>query len=332
MSAALTASAGLWLSGCGRRLEVPSTTGHRLAALPPSARLITPDHTDYEVWRRAMIWQSRKTQARPAAIVRVGGAQDVADVLSWAQRQRLRVAVKSGGHHLWGSTLREGAVTLDLALLSDVAVDGAAGRVAVGPALWSRELARALTAEGLAFPVAHCATVPMGGYLLGGGFGINGDEWGSLACFQVEAADVVTADGRQRHVTASSDPDLFWALRGGGNGFFGVVTRYYLRTSPLPGHISESVYVFPLERAAEVARLAAAVAAQGLRNTCSSGLAQHRRRTQPSLYSARRCLCRQSGTGENYPYSVIGRPACGRNAVRTGVATHHNGRITIRQH
>ena len=80
-----------------------------------------------------MIWQSRKTQARPAAIVRVGRAQDVADVLRWAKRQGSQVVVKSGGHHLWGSTLREGAVTLDLALLSDVAVDAAADRGAVEP-------------------------------------------------------------------------------------------------------------------------------------------------------------------------------------------------------
>ena len=256
----LAASLAGWAS-----LILPGQAGSR--TLPASARLITSDQPDYETWRQAMIWQARKPGRRPAAIVRVSRAAEVPDVIAYAKRQRLKVAVKSGGHHLWGAALREGALTLDLGMLADIAVDAAAGQVAVGPALWSRELALALSREGLAFPVAHCATVPMGGYLLGGGFGVNGDAWGGMACFRVEAADVVDADGRTRRIDRNQDPDLFWALRGAGNGFPAVVTRFYLKADPLPGAITESVFLFPLERAGEIAALVAGLAADGLPDT-----------------------------------------------------------------
>ncbi len=254
--AALAGSAGLAL---------PATA--RSEPLPATARAVTPQAPDYEVWRRAMVWQARKPDRRPAAIVRVSRAEDVPDVLAYAKRQGLQVAVKSGGHHLWGAAVREGALTLDLGLLADVKVDAPAGRVAVGPALWSRELALALSREGLAFPVAHCATVPMGGYLLGGGFGVNGDAWGTMACFRIEAADIVDSNGATRRISRGEDPDLFWALQGAGNGFPGVVTRFVLRTDTLPGAITESVYVFPLERAGHVAKLVAELASGGLPNT-----------------------------------------------------------------
>ena len=256
LAASLAGSAGLILPG-----QASART------LPAGARLFTPNQPDYETWRQAMIWQARKRDRSPAAIVRVSRAGEVPYVMAYAKRQGLKVAVKSGGHHLWGAALREGALTLDLGMLADVAVDAAAEQVAVGPALWSRELALALSREGLAFPVAHCATVPMGGYLLGGGFGVNGDTWGGMACFRVEAADVVDADGRPRRIDRKEDPDLFWALRGAGNGFPAVVTRYYLKADPLPGTITESVDLFPLERAGEIAALVAGLAADGLPNT-----------------------------------------------------------------
>ena len=256
LSAALAGSAGLALPAAARPGPLPAT-----------ARMVTPEEPDYETWRRAMVWQARKPDRRPAAIVRVSHADEVPDVLAYAKRQGLKVAVKSGGHHLWGAAVREAALTLDLGLLADVKVDARNGKVAVGPALWSRELALALSREGLAFPVAHCATVPMGGYLLGGGFGVNGDTWGGMACFWIEGADVVDANGRARRVSRTEDPDLFWALRGAGNGFPGVVTRFFLRTDPLPGAITESVHVFPLNRAGEVAALVARLASDGLPNT-----------------------------------------------------------------
>ena len=86
----------------------------------------------------------------------------------------------------------------------------------------------------------------MSGYLLGGGFGWNAGMWGP-ACFSVRAIDVVTADGRLRHASPESEPDLFWAARGAGPGFFGVVTRFHLQVHPLPRAMRTSTYVYPLE-------------------------------------------------------------------------------------
>jgi FAD/FMN-containing dehydrogenase len=124
-----------------------------------------------------------------------------------------------------------------------------------------RDLGARLATEGLAFPVGHCSTVALGGYLSSGGFGWNGGAWGP-ACFSVAAIEVVTADGESRWADDDHDADLLWAARGAGPGFFGVITRYRLRLQALPSAIAVSSFVFGLEHAALAARWAAAAAAE----------------------------------------------------------------------
>ncbi len=110
------------------------------------------------------------------------------------------------------------------------------------------ELAPYLDARGRFFPGGHCPTVGIGGFLLQGGQGWNARGWGWAAEY-VEAVDVVTADGRAgARRRATENTDLYWAARGAGPGFFGVVTRFHLRTLPAPGHVAQTVHAYAPRR------------------------------------------------------------------------------------
>jgi len=243
----------------------------------------------YERWRQSMMWQRRKVERYPEIIARPMSGADVANALKFASKNQLKVAVRSGGHNVWASFLRDGGLLLDLSEFKGVQVHG--GRARVGPSLWARDLATALAEVGQAFPVAHCATVPLGGYLLGGGLGVNGDEWGGIACFSIVGAEVVTGDGEHLHVDAKSHPEILWALRGGGAGFPGVVTSYELRTYPAPGGIWTGTYVFPLGALETVAGFLDDLAALKPANTEILGLMVHNPQAGPDSSPLERKAC-----------------------------------------
>ena len=113
------------------------------------------------------------------------------------------------------------------------------------------ELAPFLAARGRFFPGGHCPTVGLGGFLLQGGQGWNARGWGWAAEY-VEAIDVVTADGELVRARPTENADLYWAARGAGPGFFGVVTRFHLRTLPAPAHVAQTVQAFHLDDFDEV--------------------------------------------------------------------------------
>ena len=206
---------------------------HRLPLRTGGARFdgrsVARGESEYEVWRQAMPWQMYTAPRYPELIARPATVAAVADVIRAAQRKGHPVAIKSGGHNVSAAFLRDGGVLLDLGELQGVEVDSAAGTAWVEPALWSHGLLGAIAPHGYAFPLAHCATVPMGGYLLGGGLGYNHDNWGTLACHSILAAEVVLANGETVIASPDSEPDLYWAVRGAGTGFFGVVTRYKIQ-------------------------------------------------------------------------------------------------------
>ncbi len=238
--------AGTALSGCVTPDAQRFQGAHR--------RMVLRDDPDYERWRQGMAWQTFKHDRYPDVIARPRTALEVADAVSYARRNRLPVVARSGGHNVSGAFFRDGGMLLDLGALQGVEVDARAGTAWVEPALWSRNLARVLQPQGFAFPYAHCGTVPMGGYLLGGGVGLNGDSWGGIACANILEAEVVLASGELVRVNAEQHPDLYWAVRGAGTGFPGVVTRYRLKLHTAPNVILSSAYVFPLPAAADAAR------------------------------------------------------------------------------
>ncbi len=198
-----------------------------------------------------LLWNLRKPERDPALIVRARSTSDVQAVVRYARARGLRVSPRGGGHNWSGIALQSGIV-LDLSMLGQLSIDAGARTAEAGPGVTNRALARALARHGLAFPVGHCGTVPLSGYLLGGGLGWNMGAWG-IACFAVESLEVVTAEGEIRHVSAHENRELFWAARGGGPEFFGVVTKYRLRLQPLPRAITTSVWTFDLDEIGKVA-------------------------------------------------------------------------------
>jgi FAD/FMN-containing dehydrogenase len=164
---------------------------------------------------------------RPAAIVRPADAADVARVVTLAREAQLELAVRSGGHSIAGHGTTEGGIVLDLQGMKRLEID-AGGRTAwAETGLTTGEYTTATAAHGLATGFGDTASVGIGGITLGGGIGFLVRKHG-LTIDSLLAAEVVTADGEVRRVDAESEPDLFWAIRGGG-GNFGVATRFRFR-------------------------------------------------------------------------------------------------------
>ena len=165
----------------------------------------------------------------PMAVVRASSVDDVRAAVRLARAEHQPVMVRGGGHSVWGGV--PGGVTVDMSALSSITVEGDLVHIG-GGATWGA-VAAELATHGLAVSSGDTSSVGVGGLTLGGGIGLMVREWG-LAVDQLVGAQLVTAAGDVVEVSATSHPDLFWALRGGG-GNFGVVTRFDFRAHPLDG-------------------------------------------------------------------------------------------------
>jgi FAD/FMN-containing dehydrogenase len=222
-------------------------------------KVTTPTDTGYESLRRGLIWNQLTPARYPQLIVQVATEQDVIETVRFARATGRKIAVRGGGHSWVGFALRDDSVLIDLGRLNHLAIDREARRAAIQPAVTGRDLDRQLAAHGLAFPVGHCPTVSLSGFLLNGGLGWNYNGW-KPSCFSITAAHVVTADGNLVVASQEQHADLLWAIRGAGPGFFGVVTQYELTLYPALGAITTSTYYYPLPHAAEVGAWAASIA------------------------------------------------------------------------
>lgn len=192
------------------------------------------DDPAYDEARDRVTWNKRLADQRfPEGIVSVRSAQDVVDTIRFAAGRGLKVSPRGSGHHYNAAALRDGGLMLDLAALDSVNIDPEARRARVGAGVTGGVLIEQLAAQGLAFPVGHCADVALSGYVLAGGFGWNAGQWGS-ACGNVSAIEMVTAAGELIVASESEHGDLFWAACGGGPGFFAAITAYHLQLHPLP--------------------------------------------------------------------------------------------------
>jgi FAD/FMN-containing dehydrogenase len=200
----------------------------------------------YEEARRDALWNARLPDRYPEIIVQANDAADVMAAVRLARRENLRIAVRSGGHSWAGNHIREGGMLLDVSRLQAVTIDKERMTATTGPGRAGHELVSMLGRRGLFFPAGHCKGVCVGGYLLQGGFGWNGRALG-LACESVIGLDVVTADGALVHASPEQNADLYWAARGSGPGFFGVVTNFHLRVYPRPRVIGAAAQSFSLD-------------------------------------------------------------------------------------
>jgi len=214
----------------------------------------------YEAVRSATVWHERVPDRYPDVIVQAVDADDVVATVRYAKAKNKKISIKSGGHSWAANHLRDGAVLLDVSRLEQTAIDRENKVAVVGPGKGGSVLAGELDELGLFFPAGHCKGVRIGGYLLQGGYGWNSRVYGP-ACESVLGLDVVTADGEKIYIDAEHDPDLYWAARGSGPGFFAVVTAFHLKLYPKPAVCANAVYVYSADYIDEVYTWARAVSA-----------------------------------------------------------------------
>src|SRR5215468_1982716 len=210
--------------------------------------VVLPDDAGYDDARA--VWNA-SIDRRPAAVARCADVTDVQRAVDFARTHDLRIAVRGGGHGFAGHATCDGGLVIDCSPMRDVTVDvpGRIARVAAGCTLG--DLDQATQAFGLASPTGTAPPTGVAGLTLGGGLGWLMGKHG-LACDNLLAAEIVTADGQRLRASADEHPDLLWGLRGGG-GNFGVVTDFELRLHPI-----ETVYggygSYPFAQAAQVVR------------------------------------------------------------------------------
>lgn len=205
----------------------------------------------YEAARCAAVWNGLKPERFPAVIVVAASQADLPRAVALARAEGLTIGIRSGGHSWVGNALRDCGMLLDLSRLKAIGIDPQARTAVVEPGVRVDELAAALSPHGLYFPVGHCPTVGVTGFLLGGGMGFNTAQLGPAA-FSLRAIDVLTADGQTLHATDADHADFMWAARGSGPGFFAMVTRLYLDLAPMPAAVAATVQVHPMSAYDEV--------------------------------------------------------------------------------
>jgi FAD/FMN-containing dehydrogenase len=203
--------------------------------------VVTPPDDGYPEASR--IWNGAHDGHSPALVVRCTGAADVIAAVGFARSNALTIAVRGGGHSIAGFSTVNGGIVIDLSPMNGVSVDPEARRATVGGgALWA-DVDHETQAHGLATTGGLVSTTGVAGFTLGGGIGWTMRKFG-LACDNLAAADVVTADGRLVHASESENADLLWGLRGGG-GNFGIVTRFEFTLHPLGPIVYAGPIFFP---------------------------------------------------------------------------------------
>ncbi len=192
------------------------------------------------------IWNAMIDRS-PALVARCLGAADVINAVKLARDENLLVAVRGGGHNIAGNAVCDGGLLIDLSLMKSVRVDPASRTARVEPGATLADFDKEAQAFALATPLGINSTTGVAGLTLGGGFGWTTHKFG-LTIDNLISADVVTADARLVRASEAENPDLFWALRGGG-GNFGVVTSFEFKLHPLGPEVLSGLVVHPLEKA-----------------------------------------------------------------------------------
>ena len=196
----------------------------------------------------------------PAAIVRCAATADVVHAVNFARDQGLPLAVRGGGHNIAGSAVCDDGIVIDLSQMKAVQVDASVRRAHVDGGATLADFDAAAQAHGLATPLGINSTTGVAGLTLGGGFGWLSRKYG-MTVDSLASADVVTAAGEVLHASATEQPDLFWALRG-GSGNFGVVTQFDFHLHPVGPQVLAGLIVFPFAEAKAVLRQYREFAAQ----------------------------------------------------------------------
>jgi len=209
--------------------------------------LLLPGHPAYDDARRVL---NASINKHPALIVQPRGVADIRNAVDFARESKLLVAVKCGGHSHSGKSTCDGGMMIDLSLLRGVRVDPKTRIAYVPGGSLLGDMDHETMALGLVTTAGTVSHTGVGGLTLGGGFGRVARRYG-LAIDNLRAVDVVTADGQLRHASAEENPDLFWAVRGGG-GNFGVVTSFEFQLHTMQREVIGGDILFPLNQSRQL--------------------------------------------------------------------------------
>ncbi|MFJ8955105.1 FAD-binding oxidoreductase [Streptomyces sp. NPDC102381] len=209
---------------------------------------LRPGDDRYDAAR--VLYQGRAADEEPALIAQCIDEGDVAAALRYASEQRIPVAVRGGGHGSDGHAMPGGALVLDLSPMKAITVDPRERVVRAQPGVLLGELDAAAQEHGLTVPAGTVSSTGVAGLTLGGGIGHLMRRFGATVD-NLLACEMVTVDGRKVRADEAENPELFWALRGGG-GNFGVVTTFEYRAHPVGPEVVAGQLIFPFEQAADV--------------------------------------------------------------------------------
>jgi FAD/FMN-containing dehydrogenase len=210
--------------------DPPHTAGWGDLSTAIGGKVLTPGDGQFATAKQ--VFNTNYNGSTPAAVVAVTSAADVQKAMAFATAHNLKVAPRSGGHSYVGASTANGTMVLDLRQLpGGVNYDAASGQVTVTPATSLYAVHEAVAAAGRGIPTGTCPSVGAAGHALGGGLGAHSRHAG-LLCDQLTAATVVLPSGQAVTASAANNPDLFWGLKGGGGGNFGVTTSLTFATFP----------------------------------------------------------------------------------------------------
>ena len=209
--------------------QMPEESDYQQLAALIGGELIVPGNPGYDDARR--VWNAM-IEKYPAAVVRIKTTADVAPSLAFARKHGLPLAVRGGGHNVAGHGTVDGGLVIDLSACRDVVIDPGQKTVTVGAGATLHDLDAACSRHGLAVPVGVVSATGIAGLTLGGGFGWLTRAHG-LTIDNLLAAELITANGQSVHASHNENPELLWALKGGG-GNFGIVTSFTFQAHPLP--------------------------------------------------------------------------------------------------
>jgi len=204
-------------------------------------------HPEYDGARK--IWNGMHDK-RPALIARCMTTEDVRNAVDFARGNNLLVAVRGGGHSWPGKSVCDDGIMIDLSLMNTVTADRDTARAHARGGALLNALDTAALEQGMITTAGVVSHTGVGGFTLGGGFGRLNRKFG-LTIDNLKSAEIVTAEGVVRRVNADEEPDLFWAIRGGG-GNFGVVTEFEFQLHPFERNVLSGNAIWPIEQAAEV--------------------------------------------------------------------------------
>jgi FAD/FMN-containing dehydrogenase len=210
-------------------------------------RLLLPGR---DGWNDAVEMWNGMVAKIPALVLQPASAGDVSTAVDFARDHELLLSVKGGGHHIAGTAIAENGLTLDMSSMRSVRVDPEARLAQVGPGCLLQDVDRATQEHGLATVLGFVSETGVAGLTLGGGFGYLARRFG-WAADNLEEVEIVTADGRLRVANREAEPELFWAIRGGG-GNFGVVTRFTFRLHEVGPMITGGLMAWSADRIEEV--------------------------------------------------------------------------------